>query len=343
MSSFRKGYMHLAMQSIRAARLRSLMTMLGIVISVAAVIIIVSIGEGVKAQVGNQVARYGNDVLLVRPTQTGGELTGSGLPGGSSSLLAPGDLNTVRRTPGVSLAVPLSVITGKVTGDYAVNNPLVLATTPQLDEVLKQKIDYGGFFTAADSDRTVVLGANIARKLFSDNAPLGQKVSFRGETFLVAGVFQEFTAAPFSLEANYNEAVFIPYAAAQNLLHTAPAINQMFVKTQPDANPDDVARAVHTALTVAHGGTDDTVVLPPGAKGEGSDQTLHLLTLMTVGVALVTLVLGGVGIMNMMLVSVTERIHEIGLRKAIGATNRHDKLCDSLSRKRLRSVVLAPP
>lgn len=286
-----------------------------------AVTSVVAIGEGVKQQVGNQAARYGNDVLLVRPAQTGTELAGTGLPGGTGALLNATDLDVIRRTPGVSIAVPLSAISGSVRGDYTINNPLVIASTPQLDTVLNQKIDYGGFFTASDNDRTAVLGANMARKLFSDNAPLGQRFTFRGKTFMVSGVFKEFAAAPFSLEANYNQAIFIPYAAAQNLLGVAPQINQIFVKTKAHANVMDVTRAVQVAITDAHGGANDTVVLPPGAKGVGSDETLHLITLMTIGVSLIALVLGGVGIMNMMLVSVTERIHEIGLRKAIGATN----------------------
>lgn len=321
MSSLRKGYLQLAMQSLRSSRTRSFMTMLGIVISVMAVIVVIAIGEGVKQQVGNQAARYGHDVLLVRPAQTGNELTGTGLPGGTGALLNATDLDVIRRTPGVSIAVPISAVSGQVQGDYKINNPLVIASTPQLEVILNQKIDYGGFFTSGDSDRTAVLGANVARELFSDNAPLGQQFIFRGQTFLVSGVFKEFAAAPFSLEANYNQAIFIPYAAAQNLLGFAPQINQIFVKTKAQTNVAEVARSVQAAITDAHGGTNDSVVLPPGAKGVSSDETLRLLTLMTIGVALIALILGGVSIMNMMLVSVTERIHEIGLRKAIGATN----------------------
>ena len=322
MSSLRKGYLHLAMQSIKTSRTRSFMTMLGIVISVGSVIVVVAIGQGVRQQIGNQAARYGQDVLLVRPNQAGNELTGSGLPGGTGALLNASDLSVARSTPGVSVAVPLSAVTGQVRGDYTIPNPLIIATTPQLTDILHQSIDYGGFFTTSDTEQTAVLGADMANRLFSDNAPLGQKFTLRGQRFVVAGVFKQFTAAPFSLEANYNQAIFIPYDAAQNLLGTAPQINEMFVKVKSGTNPNEVAQTLQRAITEAHGGSNDTVVLPPGAKGSNSDQTLHLLTLMTVGVAIIALLLGGVGIMNMMLVSVAERIHEIGLRKAIGATDR---------------------
>lgn len=321
MSSLRKGYLRLAMQSIRVSRIRSSLTMLGIVVSVAAVIVVVAIGQGVKQQIGNQAARYGKDVVLVEPSEGMNAFVGSGMPGGTATLLGTNDLDAVRRVDGVSVAVPVASLTGQVKADYAINKPLVIATTPQFGDILKQKIDYGGFFTSNDSDKTAVLGADVAQKLFSDNAPLGQHFTFRGESFVVAGVFEKFTAMPFSLEANYNQAVFIPYAAAQNMLGSALQINQIFVKTKAHANPAAVARSVNAAVTTARGGSEDTVALTADSKGTSSNETLHLLTLMTVGVAIIALLLGGVGIMNMMLVSVTERIHEIGLRKAIGATN----------------------
>ena len=320
--SVRKGYLTLAIQSLRAARTRSFMTMLGIVIGVVSVIVIVSISEGVKQQIGNQAARYGRDVLLVRPNEASSSFTGSGLPGGAGTLLSSADVEKVRATAGVLQAVPISSVRGSVAGDFTLENPLVLATSPELGRILNQKILYGGFFAPEDGEHTAVLGATVARQLFQDAAPLGQKFTFRNQEFMVAGVFKEFMAAPFSLEANYNEAIFVPLTSAQAILGTPPPIQQIFVKVQPQVDATATARAIENTLREAHGGSTDAVALAPGAKGSASDQTLRLLTLMTVGVATVALVVGGVGIMNMMLVSVTERIHEIGLRKAIGATNR---------------------
>ncbi len=321
MTSIRKGYLRLAMQSLRVSRTRSFMTMLGIVIGVISVVLIAAIGEGVKQQIGDQTARYGRDVLIVRPAQPGSVLDGGGLPGGVSALLSPADSETVRQVPGVATTVSISAVTGSVTADSTIDNPLVIAASYDLDKILNQKIEFGGFFTPADGDHAVVLGSDVANRLFRDAAPLGQKLTFRGKEFMVAGVFKPFIAAPFSLEANYNEAVFIPTLAAQNLLGAAPQINQIFLRAKPGVSTAALAKTVQAKLTAAHGGAHDTVVLTPGAKGTGSDRTLRLLTLMTIGMALVALLVGGVGIMNMMLVSVTERIHEIGLRKAIGATN----------------------
>lgn len=322
MSSLRKGYLRLAMQSIRASRVRSFMTMLGIVISVMAVVVVVGLSEGLRQQVGDQAARYGDNVLLVRPKQQASVFNGTGLPGGSSVLLTQRDLDAVRNTDGVSLAVPMSSIDGDIEGDARVSNAIVIATTPELIDVINQEIDYGGFLSSSDGDRVAVLGADISHELFDDNAPLGQRFTFRGQSYLVVGVFKEFVASPFSLDADYNRAVFIPFTSAQKLLGASPQINQLFVTTKEGADVAAVANSVQAAVTATHGGSEDTTVIVPGQAATNSDPMLELLALMTIAVALVALIVGGVGIMNMMLVSVTERIHEIGLRKAIGATNR---------------------
>ncbi len=322
MSSLHKGYLRLAMQSIRASRVRSFMTMLGIVISVMAVVVVVGLSEGVKQQVGNQAERYGDNVLLVRPNQHANALTGSGLPGGTGVLLTQRDVQAASASEGVSIVVPMSSIDGDIFGDQTIKSATVIATTPELVDVINQGIDYGGFLDASDGDHVAVLGSDVALHLFNDNAPLGQRFTFRGQSFIIVGVFKQFVAAPFSLEADYNRSVFIPLGSTEKLLGTAPQINQLFVKTKSDVNVKQVANNVQAAITASRGGSEDTVTLSPGDSGASSNQVLQLLALMTVAVASVALVVGGVGIMNMMLVSVTERIHEIGLRKAIGATNR---------------------
>jgi putative ABC transport system permease protein len=189
-----------------------------------------------------------------------------------------------------------------------VENPLVIATTPELSTILKQDVQYGGFFSEPDGHHVAVLGAAIARQLFDDTAPLGQKCRFRGHEFVVSGVFKPFPAAPFSLEANYNDAVFIPYGAAQEIYGESPAINQIFVQTTSAAVTKTVETNLAAALKTAHGDANDVVVMAPGTKATSSSQTLQLMTMMTAAIAVVALLVG-------------ERIHEIGIRKAIGASN----------------------
>jgi len=167
-----------------------------------------------------------------------------------------------------------------------------------------------------------VLGESIAQKLFDDNAPLGQGLYWRGQRFIVAGVFNDFKAPPFSLEANFNNAVFVPYSTAQKLSGNILGVYEVLAKTSTSHPLIQTERRADAALVAAHGGSHDVTVAPASSANTASDQTIHLLTLLITGAAIIALIVGGVGIMDVMLVSVTERMHEIGLRKAIGATNR---------------------
>jgi len=312
----------LAYRSLRAARARSFLTMLGIIIGVAAVILVVCIGQGVKLQIAGQLGQYGKSVFVVRPgQQTGTSLLGS-LAGGNSGLLTPGDLQAVQKVKGVIAAVPFGTVSGSVTGDYTVDTPFILATNSDFDTIIHQKMASGGFFNPGDDSRGVVLGVSIAHKLFTDNAPLGQALVWHGQRFVVAGVFDDFKAPPLSLEANFNDAVFIPYSTAQQLSSSVLGIYQILAKADPAVDPAQVVHEANAALVSAHSGAHDVSVVATSDANAASDQTIHLITMLVAGAAIIALIVGSVGVMDVMLVSVTERLYEIGLRKAIGATNR---------------------
>lgn len=322
--NMRRGNFKLAYRSLKMAKARSFLTMLGIVIGVMAVILVVCIGQGVKQQITRQVGRYGKDVLTIRPGAQGAAsslLGGDSVPAGSAALLSENDLHIVQKTAGVRYAIPLSSTSGSMQGDHKVDSPLIIATTADLPSVISQPIAHGGFFDTEPGSKTVVLGENIAHRLFDDEAPLGQTLVWRGQDFIVAGVFTSFNAPPFSLEANFNNAVFMPYSTAQDVTHSVLGLYQIVAKADSPKVLPEVSKRISTALMSAHGGSNDETV-SAAADSTGSDQTLHLLTLLVSGVAFIALVVGGVGIMDVMLVSVTERMHEIGVRKAIGATNR---------------------
>lgn len=321
--SLRHDNFRLAYRNLKAAKARSSLTMLGIIIGVMAGVLVLCIGQGVKQQIAGQLGRYGKSVFVVRPgpPQTSTSLL-SGLSGSNSSLLTEADLHTVQKTHGVSAVAPLSTVSGSMTGDHMVNTPFIIATTADFENIIHQSMAAGGFFDSSDDGKAVVLGASIAQELFNDNAPLGQALLWHGQRLLVAGVFNDFVAPPFSLESNFNDAVFIPYATAQHASGSVLGIYQILAKSDKPTDASRVVSSTDAALVSAHGGAQDVNVALATDTTSQSDQTIHLLTTLVGIGAVIALIVGGVGIMDVMLVSVTERMYEIGLRKAIGATNR---------------------
>ncbi|HSX07160.1 MAG TPA: ABC transporter permease [Candidatus Saccharimonadia bacterium] len=320
--NLRRENLRLAYRNLQAARARSFLTMLGIVIGVVAVVLVVCIGQGVKQQISGDLGRYGKSLFVAQPEQVqadGGVF--AGLASASSNLLSSQDLRTVQKTAGVVRAAPLSTASGSMTGDNTVESPFIIATTPDFSDIIKQHMISGGFFESSDNGKAVVLGMDVAGKLFNNTAAVGQTLAWRGQQFIVAGVYDDFKAPPLSLESNFNNAVFIPYDVASKLMGNPLGIYQILGKAESSRTTVSTITATTIALRAAHGGSRDVSVVPAAAAGSASDRTIHLLTLLVSGAAIIALVVGGVGIMDVMLVSVTERMYEIGLRKAIGATN----------------------
>jgi len=313
----------LAYRSLKAAKARSFLTMLGIVIGVMAVVLVVCIGQGVKEQIAGQFNRYGKKVLTVQPGSPNDKASVlAGLPGAASELLTEKDLAVVQKTEGIVHAAPIAITNGTASGDHTVTSPLIIATTADFSDIVNQSMASGGFFDPDINSQTIVLGQSIAHKLFDDNAPLGQGLTWRGERFVVAGVFNDFKAPPLSLEASFNDALFVPLSTAETLTSNSLGIYQILAKASSTDNVDTAITSVTNALVRAHGGAHDVTVERTAQSSTASSQTIHLLTLLVGGSAIIALIVGSIGIMDVMLVSVTERMHEIGIRKAVGATNR---------------------
>jgi putative ABC transport system permease protein len=321
--SWRRNNFKLAWQVMKTAKARNSLTMFGIVVGVMAAILVVCVGDGIKHQIAGQLGHYGKDVIVVQPSAQNSDANLlTGLKGFSGSLLTQNDLRVVQRTHGIDYAVPLTTTSGSMRGDHTVASPFIVATNADFPQVINHPVQYGGFFDDSEDNRTVVLGADLAEQLFDGGSPLGRTLTWRGQQFIVAGVFGSFAAPPFSLEANFNDAAFVPYSTAQDLSGNMLGLYQIVAKVDNAAHTTQEITAVQQALAAARGGAQDVSVERASKSTGVSDQTIHLLTVLVAGAAIITLIVGGVGIMDVMLVSVTERMHEIGLRKAIGATNR---------------------
>ncbi len=321
---------------------RSTLTILGIVIAVAAVIMIVAIGDGVKQQVQGQVDKLGKNLLLIRPGSSN-----QGLAGGLGSLTGPTttnslderDLAAVDAAKGVFEAVPLSTVDGTVRTDENRTNLAgpVVATNNAFVSVLNQQVQYGSFLgSESESDSRAVIGSDVAASLFEENVPLGRSFSFRGHQFVVSGVLKQFDSNPLLGDADFNNAIFIRYDMAQKLTGGNAAIYQILAQIDPEAEMGDVSAAISRNLSKVHGGSHNFSVLRQGESLAATNKILDTLTAFTLVAAAITLLIGGVGIMNVMLVSVAERMHEVGIRKAVGATSRQ-----ILSQFLTESIVLS--
>lgn len=330
MSAMMRGNLRMALSGIKGAKWRSVLTMLGVIVGIVAVVTVVGIGDGVKRQVAGTIDHYGKDLIIVRP----GQVSGSGMisQGNSDVLfgmdnttsLTSSDVTTVKRTHGVSEVAPLGIVPGspQVDGKSA-PGVFTLATDSDLPTILKQGVEEGDFWNDSNTGQNfAVIGQKVAGALFGEPVPLGRTFMFRGQQFTVRGVFSQWVNVPFSPTANFNNAIFIPYQAAARISHNNAGLYAILAKTGDPKTVPDVSSSLTTRLQSAHGGQKDFTVLGPKDSITASTQVVHLLSVWIWAVAAISLLIGGVGIMNIMLLSVTERMHEIGVRKAIGATGR---------------------
>lgn len=314
----------MALNTMRASRGRSFLTMLGVIIAVAAVTSVVSIGNGIKASVTKQTNQYSKNVITVRPEQIGGsESSLSSLTEASTAAsLTSKDVTTISKVANVTNSVPLTIVGSAAEGDSAYKG-VVFAVGSDLPTVVNQELAFGAFFTSKDSSGNLaVLGANAADKMFDQRVPLGRSFTIRGEQFIVAGVLTKFASTPFTGSTNFNNAIFVPESAAKVLAPNGAPVYEVLAKVNDDADLNDADHAIAGALAKAHRGQNDFSVLTPAELAQVTTSTFDLFTELILAAAIITLLVSGVGIMNVMLVSVTERIHEIGIRKAVGATNR---------------------
>ena len=326
------GYIKLARASMRSSRWRSVLTMLGIIIGIVSVVTTVSIGEGVKTQVVDQINKRGNDLITILP---GRPLERDGLtyiktlnPVSAQTAIVFGesDYKTVEKVKGVDKIAPFGHVAGEVkSGDKPYPNAQVIATSADLPQILNQKVEFGSFFTGSNDStaKGAVIGRTVAEQMFGENVPLGKSFTVRGTSFVVQGIFEEFAdTSPLLPLNNYDDAIFISYPIGQELMSGNMQIYQILAKPDKPENTSLVIDAISATLKKSRGNQQDFSVLRQADNLALAEDVLGLLTSLIAGVAAISLLVGGIGIMNIMLVSVTERTREIGIRKAVGATNR---------------------
>jgi putative ABC transport system permease protein len=304
-----------ALDALRASRLRSALTMVGVVVGVAAVVILVAIGTGTKDKIEGQVEGLGSNLLLVVP----GQVNFGAAP--TVSRLRLDDADAVAKLVGGRDRVAVTTTSGETVragtkSTFTTVNG-VLETTPK---VFIRSLARGAYLSRSDVDtgrRVAVLGAGVASTLFGERDPVGSQVTIAGVRFRVVGVF-----APLgqSLGVDRDQEVHIPITTAQRVFET-DRVDAMAVKAPDRATLDSLGTRVVALLEKRHPDSEFSAVTQQQILGVLGD-ILGILTGVLAAIAGISLLVGGVGVSNIMLVSVRERTKEIGLRKAVGARPR---------------------
>ncbi len=327
MKSFSRGDIGVAVRSLRSSRSRSLLTVFGIVIGVSAAITIVSIGDGIKNQIANNVNNVGRDLITVRPdllqpTNAVSAIVSQSQPG--SNNLSSNDLQLIQSLSNVQYAAPLSLLNNPVikVGDQSISGLQVVGTTNDIVPILNQSLQYGNSFNEEGFTNDAMLGQGASVKLFGAEVSLGRTFTINGQSIFTRGELQSFYSAPLSIDLDFNNVIFIPYSLVTSLQGSSATTYEILVKPTSPGAIDSVVSEIESSLTQAHGGVQNFSVLQQKDSLTASDTIVNLLTKLITAAAAIALFVGGIGIMNMMLVTVSERTGEIGIRKAVGATNR---------------------
>jgi len=304
-----------ALDALRANRIRSALTMLGVVIGVAAVVLLVAIGAGAKQQIEQQVQGLGSNLLLVVP----GELKFGSAP--TTSRLQLSDVDEVARLVGDRNRVAASLSSGEqIRAGTSRSFSTVQGVTETTDKVFDRHVVRGAYLSRSDVDtrrRVAVLGSSTAAQLFGERDPIGRQVTIAGVRFRVIGIF---ASSGKSLGVDQDLNVNIPITAAQRLFGVE-RVDGIAVKAPTVDGIDALGRRIVSLLQKRYPDSEFSALTQQQILGVVG-KILSLLTLVLGAIAGISLLVGGVGVSNIMLVSVRERTREIGLRKAVGARQR---------------------